>query len=87
MLHAVTFEHGAARPAQAVAMLLKAGRDTEFVRQCVLAKPVRVAATGPVLVGIAVVLRPRGAGSNNNGDGDENAANHDTPLSLNSLIS
>jgi hypothetical protein len=83
----VTFEHGAARATQPVAMFLKAGRDTEFIRECVFAKPVRVAATGPIFVGIAVVLRPRGAGSNNNGDGEENAANHDTPLLLNSPIS
>lgn len=61
-----------------LAMFLKAGGHLEFVREDVLAKPMSVAAAGPLLGGaMRHALRPGGAGTSDKNDKKAETTNHD----------
>jgi hypothetical protein len=72
----VAFKHGPAGAAEVLAMPLQAGRHLEFVGKDLLAKPMRVAAAGSFLSG-SMRLRPRSAGTSNEGDEKTETPNHD----------
>jgi hypothetical protein len=77
----VGFQRHPARPADALAMLLQAGRYAKLIGNVVFAKPVRIATAGSILSRLVrpelvVVLRPCAARDSKESNDDTNTAQH-----------